>query len=160
MTPALRCLRRQTDICGQYDSLCEIAAKARFRLVGGDILNEAAIRDSLDEEEIDVLMHMTATSHVDRSIDGPEIFGETNAIGTSLFLKATRACWAGLTGDRKQGFRFQHVSTDVVFGDLPCDTRFQHELTAMIDGYLDNDSLWYPLGEARYTGERFGKIGS
>jgi dTDP-glucose 4,6-dehydratase len=115
---------------GNTQSLKEIAGNANFRFVKLDILAEAAIRQLLAEEQIDVLMHLAAESHVDRSIDGPEVFIETNVLGTARLLKAARAYWEGLRGDKKERFRFQHISTDEVFGDLPFDAGIFTETTA------------------------------
>src|SRR3546814_17106594 len=69
----------------------------------------------------DAIMHLAAESHVDRSIDGPGAFVETNVVGTFRLLSAALDYWRGLDGAAKAGFRFHHVSTDEVFGDLPFD---------------------------------------
>ncbi len=114
------CLDKLT-YAGNVDSLREIAESKNFRFVKGDILDEALVRDLLASEQIDVLMHLAAESHVDRSIDGPEVFIETNLVGTFRLLKAALAYWEGLSGERREHFRFQHISTDEVFGDLPLD---------------------------------------
>jgi dTDP-glucose 4,6-dehydratase len=73
-------------------------------------------------EQIDCIMHLAAESHVDRSIDGPAVFLETNITGTFTLLSAALIYWRELDGERKQGFRFHHISTDEVFGDLPFDS--------------------------------------
>ncbi|RUW39213.1 GDP-mannose 4,6-dehydratase, partial [Mesorhizobium sp. M8A.F.Ca.ET.021.01.1.1] len=70
---------------------------------------------------IDIVMNLAAESHVDRSIDGPGAFIETNIVGTYKILNAALEYWRGLSDDRKGRFRFHHVSTDEVFGDLPFD---------------------------------------
>ncbi|WP_335986093.1 dTDP-glucose 4,6-dehydratase [Spongiibacter tropicus] len=79
-------------------------------------------RSSLDrvfsEHQPDVVMHLAAESHVDRSIDGPGEFIQTNVVGTYNLLECARAYWSGLTGDAKSRFRFHHISTDEVYGDL------------------------------------------
>ncbi len=123
------CLDKLT-YAGNTQSLREIADNANFRFVKLDILDEAAIRQLLAEEDIDVLMHLAAESHVDRSIDGPEVFIETNVLGTFRLLKAARAYWEGLKGGKRDRFRFQHISTDEVFGDLPFDAGIFTETSA------------------------------
>src|SRR5690606_13911566 len=78
--------------------------------------------EALRTNEIDVVMHLAAESHVDRSIDGPAAFIETNIIGTFRLLNAALAYWRELPEPRKSAFRFHHISTDEVFGDLPFDS--------------------------------------
>ncbi len=106
---------------GNLDSLKEIGNSPDYRFVQGDIGDQAAIRDLLSAEAIDIVMHLAAESHVDRSIDGPEAFIDTNIVGTFRLLNAALDHWRGLPEDRKARFRFHHVSTDEVFGDLPLD---------------------------------------
>jgi dTDP-glucose 4,6-dehydratase len=106
---------------GNVASLREIEVQENYRFVQVDICDEEATLALLREERIDILMHLAAESHVDRSIDGPEVFIETNIIGTFRLLKAARAFWDGLEGEARERFRFHHVSTDEVFGDLPFD---------------------------------------
>jgi dTDP-glucose 4,6-dehydratase len=74
-------------------------------------------------------MHLAAESHVDRSIDGPAVFIETNVMGTYALLEAARAHWTELEGARRDSFRFHHISTDEVFGDLPYDGSLFTETT-------------------------------
>lgn len=93
----------------------------RYRFVEGDIGDRALVGRLLAENEIDAVMHLAAESHVDRSIDGPGEFVETNIVGTYKLLEAVRAYWSGLEGERKSAFRFHHVSTDEVYGELPLD---------------------------------------
>lgn len=107
---------------GNPASLREIEAQENYRFAQVDICDDEAISALLHEERIDILMHLAAESHVDRSIDGPEVFIQTNIIGTFRLLKAARAYWEGLAGDRSARFRFHHISTDEVFGDLPFDS--------------------------------------
>ncbi|PJX45108.1 GDP-mannose 4,6-dehydratase, partial [Klebsiella sp. C1-16S-Nf17] len=66
----------------------------------------------------DIVMHLAAESHVDRSIDGPAAFIQTNVIGTFTLLEAARHYWSGFEEQQKQAFRFHHISTDEVYGDL------------------------------------------
>ncbi len=89
------------------------------------ILDQAAVGALLGEHSVSTLVHFAAESHVDRSIDTPEPFIETNVTGTLRLLEAARAHWRGLEGDEKEGFRFLHVSTDEVYGTLgPDDPAF------------------------------------
>jgi dTDP-glucose 4,6-dehydratase len=106
---------------GNPASLKSIADRPNYRFVEADIRDEETVLELLRTEEIDILMHLAAESHVDRSIDGPEAFVETNIVGTFRLLKAARAYWQDLPADRSERFRFHHVSTDEVFGDLPFD---------------------------------------
>ncbi|WP_187970276.1 dTDP-glucose 4,6-dehydratase [Aquibium microcysteis] len=102
-------------------SLDPIAGDPRYRFVKGDIGDAALVSALLAEEAIDVVMHLAAESHVDRSIDGPAAFIRTNVVGTCTLLEAARAHVAALPADRRARFRFHHVSTDEVFGQLPLD---------------------------------------
>ena len=107
---------------GNLASLRAVENQDNYRFAEVDICDDEAISALLREEEIDVLMHLAAESHVDRSIDGPEVFIQTNIIGTFRLLKAARAYWEELDGQRRERFRFHHISTDEVFGDLPFDS--------------------------------------
>src|SRR5690606_35915944 len=89
--------------------------------VQGDICDAAAIGDLLRGHDVDVIMHLAAESHVDRSIDGPAAFIETNIVGTFRLLAAALDYWRGLSGGKRTAFRFHHISTDEVFGDMPFD---------------------------------------
>ena len=102
-------------------SLATIEADPRYTFVKGDILDRPFVTSLLTREAPDVVMHLAAESHVDRSIDGPGDFITTNIVGTYELLEAVRSYWSGLPGEKKQDFRFHHVSTDEVFGDLPLD---------------------------------------
>ena len=106
---------------GNLASLKPVKNAANFRFVQADICDEETVRALLAEERIDILMHLAAESHVDRSIDGPEVFIETNIVGTFRLLKAARAHFESLAGQARERFRFHHISTDEVFGDLPFD---------------------------------------
>ncbi|OOF82568.1 dTDP-glucose 4,6-dehydratase [Rodentibacter ratti] len=83
-----------------------------------DICNRVELERIFDKYKPDVVMHLAAESHVDRSIDGPVAFIETNVIGTYTLLEVARAYWSNLSDEKKQTFRFLHVSTDEVYGDL------------------------------------------
>ncbi len=106
---------------GSLESLRSISGQPNFRFVHMDICDEAGVKSLLQDEQIDILMHLAAESHVDRSIDGPDVFIQTNIIGTYRLLKAARGYWRGLEADGNRQFLFHHVSTDEVFGDLPFD---------------------------------------
>ena len=90
----------------------------RHRLVRADIADASAMAQVFAEAKPDVVMHLAAESHVDRSIDGPGDFIRTNVVGTFTLLEAARAYWSGLDGAARAAFRFHHVSTDEVFGAL------------------------------------------
>jgi dTDP-glucose 4,6-dehydratase len=107
---------------GNLESLRQIANRPNYRFAQGDVCDQQTILDILRAEDIDIIMHLAAESHVDRSIDGPEAFVETNIIGTFRMLNAARAYHAALTGEKRERFRFHHISTDEVFGDLPFDS--------------------------------------
>lgn len=83
-----------------------------------DICDDQMMLDIMRAERIDAVMHLAAESHVDRSIDGPGAFVETNVVGTFRLLNAALAYWRGLPSDQQERFRFHHISTDEVFGDL------------------------------------------
>jgi dTDP-glucose 4,6-dehydratase len=106
---------------GNPEALRQIANRPNYRFVQGDVCDQQSVAELLKAEEIDIIMHLAAESHVDRSIDGPEVFIETNIVGTFRMLNAARAHYATLEGERRARFRFHHVSTDEVFGDLPFD---------------------------------------
>ena len=104
---------------GDPRSLASIDADPGYRFSQVDIADGRAVLDILREGEVDRVVHLAAESHVDRSIDSPAIFLETNVLGTFRLLDASLSYWRELTGDKKRDFRFHHVSTDEVFGDLP-----------------------------------------
>lgn len=106
---------------GNPASLRQIEALPNYRFVRGDICDEAATADVLAAERIDRIMHLAAETHVDRSIDGPGTFIETNIVGTFRLLQAATKYWRNLPGAAAERFRFHHVSTDEVFGDLSLD---------------------------------------
>ncbi|WP_342359593.1 dTDP-glucose 4,6-dehydratase [Terrarubrum flagellatum] len=110
-------------------SLAPIESDPRYRFVTGDILDRKLVLDLLRTEKIDVIMHLAAESHVDRSIDGPGDFIQTNIVGTYELLEAARAYWGELPAARKDVFRFHHISTDEVYGDLPLEGGFFTEDT-------------------------------
>ncbi|GAA4039020.1 dTDP-glucose 4,6-dehydratase [Sphingomonas rosea] len=106
---------------GSRSSLREVEGNPLHRFVEGDIADQALVGRLLREEQVTGLMHLAAESHVDRSIDGPGVFIETNVLGTYRLLQAALDYWRSLEGEAKTAFRFHHISTDEVFGDLPFD---------------------------------------
>lgn len=106
---------------GNLASLRAVEGRENYGFYHVDICNESALLEILRRERIDKVMHLAAESHVDRSIDGPAAFAETNVLGTVRLLSATLAYWSTLGPGARERFRFHHVSTDEVFGDLPFD---------------------------------------
>jgi dTDP-glucose 4,6-dehydratase len=102
-------------------NIAGIARQENYKFYQQDICDRAGILDILKREQIDSVMHLAAESHVDRSIDGPGDFIQTNIVGTYSMLEAARHYHAELPAGRKERFRFHHVSTDEVFGDLDFD---------------------------------------
>ncbi|WP_252107365.1 MULTISPECIES: dTDP-glucose 4,6-dehydratase [unclassified Halomonas] len=103
---------------GNLESLASVEANERYTFERADINDAAAMQRLLANHQPDIVMHLAAESHVDRSIDGPAEFIQTNIVGTAVLLEAARCYWNGLEGERKQAFRFHHISTDEVYGDL------------------------------------------
>jgi len=103
---------------GNLESLAPIEKDDRYVFEQIDICENTAIRSALDKHQPDVVMHLAAESHVDRSINGPSEFIQTNIVGTFSLLQEARLYWNNLIGEKKHNFRFHHVSTDEVFGDL------------------------------------------
>jgi len=103
---------------GNLESLTSIENDARYAFEQVDICNANEIRRVFNEHKPDVVMHLAAESHVDRSIDGPGEFIQTNIVGTYILLEEARDYWGSLESSKKEGFRFHHVSTDEVYGDL------------------------------------------
>lgn len=107
---------------GNPASLKAIENAPNHRFVQGDIADVPLVLDLLRSEKVEGIMHLAAESHVDRSIDGPGAFVETNVVGTFRLLSAALEYWRGLDGETRDKFRFHHISTDEVFGDLPFDS--------------------------------------
>ncbi|MBD8220450.1 dTDP-glucose 4,6-dehydratase [Pantoea agglomerans] len=103
---------------GNLESLTTVAQNPHFKFMQADICNAADMKQAFTEFQPDAVMHLAAESHVDRSIDGPAAFIETNITGTYMLLEAARAYWSALSAEEKQAFRFHHISTDEVYGDL------------------------------------------
>jgi dTDP-glucose 4,6-dehydratase len=103
---------------GNLDSLAEVAGNPRHVFVQGDIADRNLVAGLLAEHRPRAIVHLAAESHVDRSIDGPEAFVETNVVGTFRLLDAARDYWRQLPANQRERFRFLHVSTDEVYGSL------------------------------------------
>ncbi|MFY0612603.1 MAG: dTDP-glucose 4,6-dehydratase [Hyphomicrobiaceae bacterium] len=106
---------------GNLASLNDISASSQYALVKGDICDESLMLRTMRRHKIEAVMNLAAESHVDRSIDRPEAFVETNVVGTFRLLKASLTYWRELDDLARATFRFHHISTDEVFGDLPFD---------------------------------------
>jgi dTDP-glucose 4,6-dehydratase len=103
---------------GNLDSLQPVIGESRHKFVQGDVADVALVRELLRTERPSAVIHLAAESHVDRSIDGPAAFVQTNVVGTFAMLEAARDHWKSLPAGEKEAFRFLHVSTDEVFGSL------------------------------------------
>lgn len=103
---------------GNLESLADVSGDARYAFEHADICDAQQIERIFRDHQPDAVMHLAAESHVDRSIEGPAPFIDTNIVGTYVLLEAARAYWQALPQDRKQAFRFHHISTDEVYGDL------------------------------------------
>jgi dTDP-glucose 4,6-dehydratase len=107
---------------GNPESLTTVASHSRYRFEQQDIRQPQAMKALFDRYQPDAVMHLAAESHVDRSIDGPLAFIATNITGTGVLLEAARTYWQSLPAARAAQFRFQHISTDEVYGDLGADS--------------------------------------
>ena len=104
---------------GNLESLAPVAGNERYSFSQTDITDAKSVAEQFSDFRPDIVMHLAAESHVDRSIDGPAAFIQTNLIGTFTLLEAARQYWSALDTAQKQAFRFHHLSTDEVYGDLP-----------------------------------------
>jgi dTDP-glucose 4,6-dehydratase len=133
----IRTLLREEDVevvnldkltyAGNLESLTPVSANPRYSFAHMDICDARSVAALLDAEQPDAIMHLAAESHVDRSIDGPMAFVETNIVGTAILLQASLHYWRGLKGARKEQFRFHHISTDEVFGSLGATGLFRED---------------------------------
>lgn len=112
---------------GNLDSLSPVAGDGRYSFIQADIADAVRMQEVLGGYQPDVIMHLAAESHVDRSIDGPGEFVQTNVVGTFTLLQAALAYWSKLDAARRDRFRFHHISTDEVFGSLGEDGFFHEE---------------------------------
>lgn len=103
---------------GNLESLIGVENNARYSFQQIDICDAAALEQAVSGFQPDIVMHLAAESHVDRSIDGPAEFIQTNIVGTYTLLEVLRKYWIPLEADKKSSFRFHHISTDEVYGDL------------------------------------------
>ena len=114
---------------GNLDSLNAVDQDARYQFAQIDICDAEALTKVFNQFKPDSIMHLAAESHVDRSIDGPAEFITTNIVGTYTLLEVSRKYWLALDEDEKQTFRFHHISTDEVYGDLEGTTDLFTETT-------------------------------
>lgn len=113
---------------GNLDSLKEVDQSNQYLFEKVDICDLPELNRVFSTYRPDAVMHLAAETHVDRSIDGPAVFIETNVLGTYNLLEATRYYWSSLNAEKKNAFRFHHISTDEVFGDLgETDAKFTEE---------------------------------
>mgnify|MGYP003392474415 CR=1 FL=1 len=117
---------------GNLDSLAAVANDSRYFFERADIADASTMRQIVSRFSPDVILHLAAESHVDRSIDGPGDFIQTNIVGTFSLLQAALEHWRALPPGRREAFRFHHVSTDEVFGSLGAD------------GYFSEDTAYRP----------------
>ena len=103
---------------GNLESLQSVADNPRYAFEQVDVCDQPALAAVFERHQPDAVMHLAAESHVDRSIDGPAAFIETNIVGTYTLLEVARLYWQGLNADRQASFRLHHISTDEVYGDL------------------------------------------
>jgi len=113
---------------GVLSSLAEVDQSNRYQFVQGDVADADMVRQTIGAFQPDLIAHLAAESHVDRSLDGPAAFIRTNLVGTFTLLEASLSYWRALPTERQESFRFHHISTDEVFGSLG-DTGFFDETT-------------------------------
>ena len=114
---------------GNLESLKEIDQNPRYQFQQVDICDSSKLEQIFEHFQPDAIMHLAAESHVDRSIDGPSAFIQTNIVGTYILLEAARKYWQALDDNKKANFRFHHISTDEVYGDLDGTTDLFTEAT-------------------------------
>ena len=118
---------------GNLENLKDIEKLPNYTFVKADITDKAAISKIFEENDIDRVVHFAAESHVDRSIKNPEVFVNTNVLGTAVMLNCAKAAWELPDGSFKEGKKFLHVSTDEVYGSLPDDPNAYFYETSPID---------------------------
>jgi len=116
---------------GNLENLSAVSTSERYTFEQVDICDRVELERVFSQHQPDAVMHLAAESHVDRSIDGPAAFIETNVVGTLTLLEVARGYWQELDENRKQSFRFHHISTDEVYGDLPHPDEDEHALDAL-----------------------------
>jgi dTDP-glucose 4,6-dehydratase len=112
---------------GNLASLAPVAGDPRYSFRRADICDREAVARAFEDFQPDVVMHLAAESHVDRSIDGPAAFVQTNLVGTFTLLEAALLYWRRLDAERARAFRFLHISTDEVFGALGAEGLFRED---------------------------------
>jgi len=112
---------------GNLESLQQESSNGRYRFFQGDIADRTMVSRVFDEVQPDIVMHLAAESHVDRSVEGPSEFIQTNMVGTYVLLEAARDYWTKLPADKQSDFRFHHISTDEVYGSLGEEGLFTEE---------------------------------
>ncbi len=118
---------------GNLENLKDIESRENYTFVKADICDKDAITKIFEENDIDRVVHFAAESHVDRSIKYPEVFVQTNVLGTAVMLNAAKAAWENEDGSYKEDKKFLHVSTDEVYGSLPDDPDAYFYETTPID---------------------------
>lgn len=112
---------------GTLSTVADVADSPRYQFVRGDVCDGEGVRAAIAGFRPDVITHLAAESHVDRSIDGPDAFIQTNIVGTFTMLTEARAYWRSLPDGEREAFRFHHISTDEVFGSLDAEGLFTEE---------------------------------
>jgi dTDP-glucose 4,6-dehydratase len=112
---------------GTLSSIEQASSNPRYRFVRADICDAAAVRTAIADFQPDIITHLAAESHVDRSIDAPGAFIQTNLLGTYTLLGAAHDHWRALPEERRRTFRFHHISTDEVYGSLGADGAFTED---------------------------------
>ena len=128
-TPHQVCVVDKLTYAGNLESLAEVSGDPRYRFEKADICDKAALDRIFSDFQPTHVMHLAAESHVDRSIDGPGEFIQTNIVGTYTLLEAARKYYSSLDEAGKKTFRFHHISTDEVYGDLNGPEDFFRETT-------------------------------
>ena len=123
------CVVDKLTYAGNMENLEPVSTSPRFRFEKADICDKAAMDDIFSSFKPTHIMHLAAESHVDRSIDGPGEFIQTNIIGTYTLLESARKYWSNLSANEQKKFRFHHISTDEVYGDLEGPEDYFRETT-------------------------------
>lgn len=126
---------------GNLDNLVEVETSDRYAFAQVDICDQAALEHVFAQHKPDAVMHLAAESHVDRSIDGPAEFIHTNIVGTYTLLEVARKYWHQLTAAQKANFKFHHISTDEVYGDLPHPNDLQSDECLVLNYELKEQKL-------------------
>lgn len=129
-TPNIVVVVDKLTYAGNLESLASVRQSSRFHFEHADICSPASVSRIIAKHQPTSIMHLAAESHVDRSIDGPGEFIKTNLLGTYNLLEASRSFWLDLPADQRTEFRFHHISTDEVYGDLKDPGAFFREDTA------------------------------